>query len=414
MYISKLALDHFRSWEHCVVDLAPGITIFYGNNGIGKTNIVEAVEFLSTGMSHRTHTAKPLIQAAQSSAHIRANVELDNHTESQYALTLSSRGGHRARVNGGKSQYVRDIIGDIPSVTFAPEDQKLISSEPSVRRQFVDSAAVFLVPGYYDILQQYNHIAKQRVALLKNVAQLRSSVSSQGSPVDFSQIFTSLEIWTDHLVRLGIQITQARSQVINTLAPYFSQIYQRVAGEQHSAQIIYEPSYAEVLEHKENEQIAYENIINHYQRLFEGEVAQSRNLIGPHRDDISFTLNGMDAKDYASNGEMWSLALAVKMALCEALSAHKSTSPLLILDDVFAQLDNSRRAHIIEFAANLPQVFITVAAKNDVPEEFFDATMSDRVHFVDVEALRKYSDALQDVPSVEEFMKHIESADQDA
>lgn len=407
MYISKLALDYYRSWEHCIIDCAPGITIFYGNNGVGKTNIVEAVEFLSTGMSHRTHTAKPLIQAGQVSAHIRANVLFSKNSEesTQYALTLSSRGGHRARINGGKSQYLRNIVGDIPSVTFAPEDQKLISAEPSIRRHFLDAAAVFLVSGYYEKVQQYNHIAKQRAALLKNVAQLRATMNAGGAGVDFTHIFTSLEIWTDQLVNLGIDITQARQQTVDILSPVFTRIYAQLAGKRHTAQLQYIPSYDE-LNQFSDKKAAYDAIIAHYQRLFEGEVAQARNLIGPHRDDIAFMLNSMDAKDYASNGEMWSLALALKMALCEVLTEKTASSPLLVLDDVFAQLDNERRAHIMAFASHLPQVFITVAAKNDVPEEFFEK--SSFVHFIDVEKLRANSMSMSNVPSLEDFMKQSE------
>ncbi|WP_018142869.1 DNA replication/repair protein RecF [Alloscardovia criceti] len=418
MYISRLALDHFRSWEQCLLDFAPGITIIYGDNGRGKTNIVEAIEFLSSGMSHRTHTAKTLIQAGQASAHIRANVvfndsdqdatdiaDQDESTSADaqtqdvttFSVTLSTRGAHRARVNNGNSQYLRDIIGKVPTVTFAPEDQLLVSSEPGMRRHFLDAAAVFLVPGYYELLQRYNHIAKQRVALLKNVASLRSRMSLSGENVDMSQVFSGLEIWTNQLVDAGIAITKARLKVVQALAEPFSRIYRRIAGERNTADITYAASYEEFIA---DETQAYAAIIDHYQRLFEGEVAQARNLIGPHRDDFSFILNGMNAKEYASNGEMWSLSLALKMALFEVLTRFEEHQPILILDDVFAQLDNSRRSQIISFAASLPQVFITVAAKSDVPEELLHAN----VHFIDVESLRAQEKLLTETPSLSDFL----------
>lgn len=392
MYISRLALDHFRSWEQCLLDLAPGITIFYGENGIGKTNIVEAAEFLSTGMSHRASSAKPLIQAGRSSAHIRANVEFREEQQTQYAVTLSSRGGHRARVNGGASGFLRDVLGQVPSVTFAPEDQRLVSAEPALRRQFLDTAAIVLFPQYYDLLQRYTHIAKQRAALLKNVATLRTQPDA-----DLSQVFVGLEIWTAQLVQTGLEMTQMRSQVCERLAEPFCQIYEHVAGPQQIVELRYSPSYAEG---------EYEAVIAHYQRLFEGEVAQARNLIGPHRDDVEFILNGMPAKDYASNGEMWSIALALKMALFEVMKEAKETIPILILDDVFAQLDNARRSQILDFASQNDQVLITVAAKDDVPAELLSAELQERVHFVDVEALRQAEEKLAEMPKLEDFLKH--------
>lgn len=392
MYISRLALDHFRSWEQCLLDLAPGITIFYGENGIGKTNIVEAAEFLSTGMSHRASSAKPLIQAGQPSAHIRANVEFREEQQTQYAVTLSSRGGHRARVNGGASGFLRDVLGQVPSVTFAPEDQRLVSAEPALRRQFLDTAAIVLFPQYYDLLQRYTHIAKQRAALLKNVATLRTQPDA-----DLSQVFVGLEIWTAQLVQAGLELTDLRSQVCERLAEPFCQIYEHVAGPQQIVELRYSPSYAEG---------EYEAVIAHYQRLFEGEVAQARNLIGPHRDDVEFILNGMPAKDYASNGEMWSIALALKMALFEVMKEAKETIPILILDDVFAQLDNARRSQILDFASQNDQVLITVAAKDDVPAQLLSAELQERVHFVDVEALRQAEEKLAEMPKLEDFLKH--------
>ncbi|OTA26817.1 DNA replication and repair protein RecF [Alloscardovia macacae] len=392
MYISRLALDHFRSWEQCLLDLAPGITIFYGENGIGKTNIVEAVEFLSTGMSHRASSAKPLIQAGQPSAHIRANVEFSADLQTQYAVTLSSRGGHRARVNGGASGFLRDVLGQVPSVTFAPEDQRLVSAEPALRRQFLDTAATVLFPQYYELLQRYTHIAKQRAALLKNVAALRM----QGD-ADLSQVFLGLEIWTTQLVQTGLELTDLRAEVCQKLAEPFARIYRHVAGETQRIQLTYLPSYGDD---------EYDAVIAHYQRLFDGEVAQARNLIGPHRDDLEFSLNGMNAKDYASNGEMWSIALALKMALFEVMKEAKETIPILILDDVFAQLDNARRSQILDFASQNDQVLITVAAKDDVPAQLLSTELQERVHFVDVEALRQAEEKLAEMPKLEDFLKH--------
>ncbi|TCD54299.1 DNA replication/repair protein RecF [Alloscardovia theropitheci] len=400
MYISRLALDHFRSWDQCIIDIDPGITIFYGSNGLGKTNIVEAIEFLSAGITHRANSAKPLIQAGHTTSYIRANIvenSIQENNLTNYSLTLSSRGGHRIRVNNGKSQYHRDIIGHIPSVTFAPEDQQLVSSDPSIRRRFLDTAAIALIPGYYDLLQRYSHIAKQRVALLKNVATARLSNSSVDSMND---LFTGLEIWTTQLAQAGISITRARLDVINKISEPFTRIYKHIAGEHNDITINYRPSYDEIYRDKD----PYDEVIDHYQRLFDGEVAQGRNLIGPHRDDVEFLLNNMNAKEYASNGEIWSIALALKMALYEVISQESEMKPILILDDVFAQLDNSRRSQIIEFASSIDQVLITVAAREDVPQELLNQKTHDSVHFVDVQKLKDFETVIDNVPSLDEFM----------
>jgi DNA replication and repair protein RecF len=169
MYISRLALDHYRSWEHCVLDFKPGINILQGANGLGKTNIVEAIEVLSTGSSHRASSSLPLIEKGCTSATIRANVE-DGETQHTYEATIVARGANRARIDGGKSQYMRDLIGRTPSVSFTPEDQRLVAGDPATRRNFINQAASLLLPHYAQTLQQFTHVAKQRTALLKQPA----------------------------------------------------------------------------------------------------------------------------------------------------------------------------------------------------------------------------------------------------
>ena len=168
MYISRLALDHYRSWEHCVLDFEPGINILQGANGLGKTNIVEAVEVLSTGSSHRTSSSLPLIEKGCTSATIRANVE-DDETQHTYEATIVARGANRARIDGGKSQYMRDLIGRTPSVSFTPEDQRLVAGDPATRRNFINQAASLLLPYYAQLLHQFTLVAKQRTALLKQL-----------------------------------------------------------------------------------------------------------------------------------------------------------------------------------------------------------------------------------------------------
>ena len=372
MHISRLALDHYRSWDHCVLDFEPGINILQGSNGLGKTNIVEAVEVLSTGSSHRTSSSLPLVEKGHPSATVRANVE-DSGEQRTYEITIAARGANRARVDGGKSQYMRDIVGLVPSVSFTPEDQRLVSGDPATRRNFINQAASLLLPRYAQSLQQFTHVAKQRAALLKQL--------SDGSGIDpeygRQAVLSGLEVWTGQFIEIGMQVTRDRNEVIGRLRDPFSRIYKALAGASEAADLLYEPSFDEVMLYDE----PAAEISRHFQRIYPGEVARGQNLIGPQRDDLTLLLNDMPAREFASNGEMWTMALALKMALYEVVSAQWDTKPIVILDDVFAQLDESRRGQILDFAKRQDQVLITVAAASDIPQG--------GAHVIDVAALRR-------------------------
>ncbi|NMN01006.1 DNA recombination protein RecF [Bifidobacterium sp. DSM 109958] len=356
MHISRLALDRYRSWDSCVLDFGPGVTILQGRNGLGKTNLVEAVEVLATGGSHRASSSLPLVKRGERSAVIRANVEDDGRTTT-YELTVSARGANRARINGGRSVYMRDILGRIPCVTFSPEDQRLVSGDPAARRGFLNQAGALLDRTYWDVAQRFAHVAQQRGALLRQIAQ----AGRNGTPMDAA--LSGLEIWTGQFIEAGVALTRARKALTDRLSGPFADIYARLSNNGGEARLEYAPSFAEVLELDAPEM----EISRHFQRIYPGEAARGVNLIGPQRDDVSVLLDGVPAREYASNGEMWTMALALRMALFRAV-AEQGTRPVVILDDVFAQLDESRRAQILDFAADQDQVLITVAAASDIPE----------------------------------------------
>ena len=392
MHISRLALDHYRSWERCVLDLTPGVNILQGANGLGKTNIVEAVEVLSTGSSHRTSSSLPLIERGYTSAVIRANVD-DTDGQHAYEATIVARGANRARINGGKSQYMRDLIGLIPSVSFTPEDQHLVSGDPATRRNFLNQAASLLLPHYAPLLQQFTHIAKQRTALLKQLADGTGFDPEYGRQA----VLSGLETWTGQFIDIGLRLTRHRADVVRRLSEPFGRIYEALAGTakpqtatqpphapQQMAALTYEPSFDEVLYFDD----PAAEISRHFQRIYPGEVARGRNLIGPHRDDLALRLDGMPAREFASNGEMWTMALALKMALYEVVQEQRGTKPIVILDDVFAQLDESRRGQILDFADAQDQVLITVAAASDVPRS--------GGNLIDVARLREQSSGTPD------------------
>lgn len=390
MYVSKLALDHFRSWSNCVLDFSPKINILLGSNGLGKTNIVESLEVISTGTSHRVSSLMPLIEINHNCATIRANVKDFNNTfnsntldssndldETTFELSINLKGANRARINGKKSLYMKDIIGLVPCVSFTPRDQNLIVSDPTVRRTFIDQAGALLIPNYLPILQEYNHIAKQRSALLKNL----SNNYSPNSMNNYNTV-SDLEVWTAKFIEAGIILTKLRKQIIELLNNVFSNIVKHLSNSSNFASIEYNPSFSEIDFRENNFEDDFEDdfeenndnsirlaISEHFQRIYNGEVARGYNLIGPHRDDFTIFLNDYNAKEFASNGESWTLALALKMALFKSLEKKNGKKPIVILDDVFAQLDESRRKQILEFAKNQDQVFITVASLSDIPKD---------------------------------------------
>ena len=342
MHISRLALDHYRSWSQVVVDFVPGVNILVGKNGLGKTNLVEAVEVLSTGASHRASSMLPLIERGQTTATIRANVVDDDGQSTTYEASIHARGANRARINSGTSLYLRDIIGRIPSVSFTPEDQRLVSGDPGARRTLLNQAGALLEPGYMQSLHQFTRIGKQRATLLK---QLGASANT-GQPVD-----------------AGVELTRMRARVIDLLAEPFAALYAELTGNDDTVSLTYAPSFDEVLMQDDPRL----SISEHFQRIYPGEVARGVNLIGPQRDDLTLNLADMPAREFASNGEIWTMALALKMALFQVIRQRLGLKPIVILDDVFAQLDDNRRTQILDFARRQDQVLITVASEGDVP-----------------------------------------------
>ena len=411
MYVSRLALDHYRSWGHCVVDFTDGVNILHGANGLGKTNIVEAIEVLSTGTSHRTSSSLPLIERGCASATIRANVSISApapgapasdarhdgssgaglgetgaaEPDTTYEVTVAARGANRARINGGSSLYMRDVVGRIPSISFTPEDQRLVSGDPATRRTLLNQAGAMLIGGYADRLQTISKIARQRAALLKQLGERDGYASRQDS------ILGGLEIWTGQFIEAGVALTRDRQRIVGLLAEPFAEIYRILAGGRQEASLSYEPSFDEVLMFDE----PMAHISEHFQRIYPGEVARGANLIGPHRDDLSLLLDGVPAREFASNGEMWTMALALKMALFDVVAHARGAKPIVILDDVFAQLDESRRGQILEFAGGQDQVIITVAAASDIPAAGGTgggSGLASGANIIDVAALKRAQD----------------------
>ncbi|QJU55477.1 DNA replication/repair protein RecF [Herbiconiux sp. KACC 21604] len=369
MIVRHLSLTDFRNYETAEVELAPGPNLFVGSNGQGKTNLVESLGYLSTLGSHRVSTDHALIRAGRDSAIVRARL---GHEERELLveLQLNRAAANRAQVNRAAVKP-RDLPRYISTVLFAPEDLALIRGEPSTRRRFVDALLGAKTPRLLGVFADYERVLKQRNALLK---------SARASGLRDAKLPT-LELWNERLVELGAEIMAERIAVVAALAPFVREAYQAVAGSEQ------EPALEVVLsvlaEHPESDdeetgtvsagsptrEALAEAFRVALERVARAERDRGITLCGPHRDDVLFTLNGLPAKGYASHGESWSFALALKLSCAELLRSDSSTGdPIVILDDVFAELDQRRRARLADAVKDYEQVLITAAVYDDVPD----------------------------------------------
>jgi DNA replication and repair protein RecF len=369
MLVTHLSLTDFRNYETAEVDFAPGANLFVGSNGQGKTNLVESLGYLSTLGSHRVSTDHAMIRQGRDSAIIRARVQ-QGERQVLAEVQLNRTSANRAQINRSAIK-TRDLPRYFSSVLFAPEDLALVRGEPSGRRRFLDELLVLLTPRLSGVIADYDRVLKQRNSLLK---------SARASGVRGAQLST-LEIWDDRLVALGSELIEARSRLIAQLVPEVSAAYVAIAGEDHRARLSSQLSILSADVDDENSQtpaggefvpISAADAAGAFRaslvRLRRAELERAVTLAGPHRDDLVLELNGMGARGYASHGESWSFALALKLASAEVLRRESASGdPVLILDDVFAELDQSRRARLAGAVAGFEQVLITAAVLEDVP-----------------------------------------------
>jgi len=369
--VTHLALTDFRNYETVEVPMVRGANLFVGSNGQGKTNLVEALGYLSTLGSHRVSTDHAMIRQGQASAIVRARLEHDDR-QVLAEVQLNRSSPNRAQVNRSPIK-TRELPRFFSSVLFAPEDLALVRGEPSGRRRFMDELLVQRSPRMSAVMTDYDRVLKQRNTLLK---------SARASGVRDNQLST-LEIWNERLVDLGSHIIEARSRLISELEPRVASSYSAIAGEEHNASLSTQLSMLGSTDVDDPEfdastlrggVITAADAAIHYtaalSRLRRAELDRGLTLVGPHRDDLVLTLNGLPARGYASHGESWSFALSLKLAAAAVLRAESSLGdPVLILDDVFAELDQARRARLANAIADFEQVLITAAVFDDVPVE---------------------------------------------
>lgn len=364
MHLTRLGLLDFRSYPEADVALAPGVSAFIGRNGQGKTNLLEAVGYLSTLSSHRVATDAPLVRLGAERAILRAAVARGGRS-TLIEVEVTPGRANRARVNRTPVPRPREVLGLLRTVLFAPEDLALVKGDPGERRRFLDDLLVQRAPRLAGVRGDYERVLRQRNALLKTAgAAVRAGRGDVGT----------LDAWDTHLARTGAELLAARLGLVAALAPLVDKAYADLAGGVGPVRLGYRSSLGEdgpgtgdgVPLPAELEAA----LLAALARSRPAELERGVSLVGPHRDDLLLELGPLPARGYASHGESWSVALALRLASWELLGADDAGAegePVLLLDDVFAELDTTRRDRLAAAAARAEQVLVTAAVPEDVP-----------------------------------------------
>ena len=369
MFVKHLTLSHFRNHKNTEIAFEPGVNLLVGQNGQGKTNVVEAIEYVSTLSSHRVAGYQPLINKESSQAIIRLKVSHETR-DVLVDLELNRENPNQLRINQSPIPKMRDVLGTVYSVVFAPEDIDIVKRDPSNRRSFIDQLLVQFSPRMAGVISDYERVLKQRNTLLKTARQ----IGAKGSAL------STLDAWDESLIKFGSEIIQTRLTLIQRLKPLLTEAYQAIAISNNEPTVLMKSSLlgASVVDEFEEAELDYLTIdeLQKVPEIYREKLAAVRGkeldrgitLIGPHRDDLVLMLGDLPAKGYASHGESWSYALALRLASAKLLSAESKTGdPVVILDDVFAELDAVRRERLASLVADNEQVIITAAVAEDVP-----------------------------------------------
>ncbi len=362
MYVRGLELVDFRSYERVVVEFGPGACVLVGPNGVGKTNLVEALAYVASLESHRVATDAPLVRFGTSRAVVRCAIV---HDERELLVELSIEPGkaNKARLGRSPVSRTRDILGALKLVLFAPEDLSLIRGDPGERRRLLDELLVTRQPRFAGVRSDYDRVLKQRNALLRSAYLARKTGGTRGGDL------STLDVWDAHLAQHGAQLVRARLDLVAALAPHVAKAYAAVSASRSEARIAYSPSFplpADLPAGPDGPAGIEHALLAALGEARKQEVERGVTLAGPHRDELTLTLGDLPAKGYASHGESWSYALALRLAAYDLLR-DDGVEPVLVLDDVFAELDVGRRERLAELVRGASQVIVTCAVDDDVP-----------------------------------------------
>ncbi len=364
MYVRHLALTDFRSWPSVELELEPGRTVFVGPNGFGKTNLIEALWYSSTLNSHRVATDAPLIRAGTDRA-VVSTIVVNEGRELAVDLDITSGRANKARLNRSPVRSARAILGVLRAVLFAPEDLALVRGDPGERRRYLDELATIRRPTIAGVRADYDKVVRQRTALLKTAAGGRHRGDSG--------VRDTLDVWDRHLAAHGAELICARVDLVNELGPEVEKAYQLLAPASRPAAVRYRSGVdiveVEAATGTTDAEVYEAALLDALSKRRDAELERGVCLVGPHRDDLELRLGDQVAKGFASHGESWSFALALRLAAYELLRVEGS-DPVLLLDDVFAELDSARRQALAQVAATAEQVLVTAAVHDDIPADW--------------------------------------------
>ena len=357
MYVRHLGLRDFRSWAQADLELEPGRTVFVGPNGFGKTNLIEALWYSSTLSSHRVGTDAPLIRAGNTRAVI-STIIVNEGRECAVDLEIAAGRANKARLNRSPVRSTREVVGVLRAVLFAPEDLALVRGDPADRRRYLDDLATVRRPAIAAVRADYDKVLRQRTALLKSLSGSRHRGDQGG--------LDTIDVWDSRLAEHGAQLMAARIDLVNQLAPEAEKAYQLLAPGSRPASIGYRASMDGLGVEGTDHEFLESALLAALSARRDAELERGMCLVGPHRDDLELRLGDQPAKGFASHGESWSFAVALRLAAYELLRADGG-EPVLLLDDVFAELDASRRRALASVAEAAEQVLVTAAVIEDVP-----------------------------------------------
>jgi DNA replication and repair protein RecF len=358
VHVAHLSLTDFRSYERVELPLEAGVTSFVGPNGHGKTNLVEAVCYVATLGSHRVATDAPLVRHGAQRAVVRASIRRPDRS-TLVELEIVPGSANRARLNRSPVPRPREVLGHLRTVLFAPEDLALVKGDPDGRRRFLDDLLVARAPRFAGVRAELDRVLRQRNALLKQSRAGRGDLST-------------LEVWDGQLAVAGAELLAGRLYLVHRLAPLLAAAYERVSNGQGEVAIGYRASIGDDVREPADRAFLQARLLEALQRARPAELERGLSLVGPHRDDLLLQLGGLPARGYASQGESWSFALALRLASYDLLREEEAGrgggDPVLVLDDVFAELDAGRRDRLAELVAGAEQVLVTAAVAQDVPD----------------------------------------------
>ncbi len=397
MYLEKLSLTDFRSYAQVDLNLEPGVTVLVGSNGIGKTNLMEAIGYLATLNSHRVSTDAPLLRFGAERAMIRAKL-VRGEQSTVLELEINAARANRGRINRSNPVRARDLLGICQTVLFAPEDLALVKGDPSSRRRFLDELLVSLMPRHAATRSDYDRVLKQRNALLKSARAGKFSTGHEAT----------LDVWDQHMARAGAELLHARLELVERLQPHLKNAYAQLTDGSKEAAAVYRSTLQDILDDdgatsrpaearpagsaavttgtdaaaatsvlaEDLRLLSVEQLTERYIQAFAAarrkELERGISLVGPHRDELELVLGSAPAKGYASHGETWSMCLSLRLASYYVMLDDARTGgspPILILDDVFAELDVQRRRKLAAIVSGAEQVLVTAAVEDDIPAE---------------------------------------------